>query len=168
MIEWQELTAYILWNIWKDRNRWVFKAERGSEIDVVNLAWGEWLEYNAENGKKERESKVKERGTEAECWQKPELGTLKLNVCSECEGIGDDVGVGITARDDGGNLVQTWAIAKEQVLSPVATDLEAIRIALLMAQQNGWRRVEIQMDVKAMADCLQAGKPPVLDAFNAS
>lgn len=31
----QELTSYILWHIWKDRNAWIFNAEKISEFEVV-------------------------------------------------------------------------------------------------------------------------------------
>lgn len=31
----QELTTYIMWHIWKDRNSWVFKSEKWSELEVV-------------------------------------------------------------------------------------------------------------------------------------
>lgn len=41
----QELTAYILWHIWKDRNAWLFNAEKNSGLEVVQRAWYEWLEF---------------------------------------------------------------------------------------------------------------------------
>lgn len=40
-----ELSAYIMWQIWKNRNNWIFNSEKLIEIEVVNKAWAEWLEY---------------------------------------------------------------------------------------------------------------------------
>lgn len=31
----QDLTTYILWHIWKDRNAWIFNAEKISKFEVV-------------------------------------------------------------------------------------------------------------------------------------
>lgn len=42
--------------------------------------------------------------------------------------------------------------------------LETVRIALLVAQQNGRKKVEMQLDIKAIAACLQTKKYPALEA----
>lgn len=38
----------------------------------------------------------------------------------------------------------------------MVVELDAVRITLLVVQQNGWRDIEVQVDIKALADCLQA------------
>lgn len=98
-------------------------------------------------------------------WQLPDQGVVKLNVSSICEGQGRDVGLGIVARNSLGVLLQTWAVYLNHTNNPVIAELEAVRVALIVAQQNEWRRVEIQGDIKAMAECLQARKTPILEAF---
>lgn len=62
----KELTAYILWHIWKNRNRWTFNAETWSEIDIVQGAWNEWIEYKAElpTTKREEGSSVRQEQRE--------------------------------------------------------------------------------------------------------
>lgn len=39
----QELTAFLIWQMWKARNNWSFKAEQWSELEIVQKALGEWL-----------------------------------------------------------------------------------------------------------------------------
>lgn len=36
-----ELSAYIMWQIWKCRNHWIFKNEKVPEMEVVKRAWVE-------------------------------------------------------------------------------------------------------------------------------
>ena len=40
------LTANILWQIWKARNKMVFEQQRSGANDVVQRAQQEWLEYD--------------------------------------------------------------------------------------------------------------------------
>lgn len=99
-----------------------------------------------------------------EPWQKLVTGTIKLNVCSDTAVDGKAGGLGIIARDSRGDMLQAWSMARKGNYNPVVTELEAIRLALLAAQQNGWGRVEVQLDIKAIAACLQAKTYPVLEA----
>lgn len=54
---------------------------------------------------------------------------------SVCEGNGKGIGLGIVARSDNGGMLQTWAVAKDNIDNPVAAKLEAVRVALTVAQQ---------------------------------
>lgn len=63
-------------------NAWLFNTEKNSELEVVQRAWYEWLEFREIQA---RGQKVKERRIEPKVpkpWQPPEEGTLKLNVSS--------------------------------------------------------------------------------------
>lgn len=61
-------------------------------------------------------------------------------------------------------MLQSWAVAKDGIEKPAVAELEVIRVALVVAQQSGWRKIEIQVDIKAIAECLQSRKSPVLEA----
>lgn len=101
-----------------------------------------------------------------EAWKPPELGGVKLNVSSICEGNRRGAGLGVAvARDDHGRLLQAWAVAKETVENPVIAELEAVRVALLVALQNSWRKVKVQVDIKAIANSLRQREVPVLKAM---
>lgn len=106
----KELSAYIIWYIWKNKNRWIFNSENMSELIIVQEAWKEWMEYQAEQNQapKERGSTVRvERRAE---WKAPKRGWIKLNVSSMCGKNGNGARIWIVARDDLGSLQQTWAI----------------------------------------------------------
>lgn len=45
-----ELFAYILWQLWKNRNIWHFQSVKYSPHEVVQNAWSEWLEYKEVQG----------------------------------------------------------------------------------------------------------------------
>lgn len=161
----KELSGYILWQIWKNRNAWHFQSARHSPYEVVQIAWTEWLEYK-ELHSQQQIPKAHNNTTERKmAWQPPDQGVVKLNVGSICEGQGKGVGLGIVARDSLGDLLQTWAVYLNYTNNPVIAELEAVRVALIVAQQNEWRRVEIQGDIKAIAECLQVRTAPVLKAL---
>lgn len=44
-------------------------------------------------------------------------------------------------------------------------EIDVARVALLLAQQNGWNKVKIQVDIKALAESLQVGTIPVQEAI---
>lgn len=97
-------------------------------------------------------------------WHYPEEGEVKINVSSENDGPSAGVGLGLIARDELGRTMQGWSVTREAVMSPVVAEVEAVRVALLLAQQNGWQKVDIQVDIKALAQCLQAKATPVVEA----
>lgn len=66
------------------------------------------------------------------------------------------MGLGIIARDNLEKNVQVWAVARERAINPMVVEIDAVRVAILLAQQNGWNQVEIQLDIKALVECLQA------------
>lgn len=74
------------------------------------------------------------------------------------------MGVGIVAKDDQGRMLQIWAVHMRYVSNPVIVELEAVHIALVVSQQNGWRKVEIQGDIQAITACLQQRNEPMLEA----
>lgn len=41
----QELTAYIMWHMWKARNQWQFNSELWPEPEIIQRAWKEWFEF---------------------------------------------------------------------------------------------------------------------------
>lgn len=53
----KELTAYIMWHIWKARNCWLFKNKWMPEKEIVQQDVGEWMEFQ------EAQTKEKENQT---------------------------------------------------------------------------------------------------------
>lgn len=73
--------------------------------------------------------------------------------------------LGVIARDDLWNVVQMWSVTRDGSLNVVVGDLNTVRVALLVAQQNGWRDIEVQVAIKTLAGCLQARRYPILNAI---
>lgn len=42
------------------------------------------------------------------CWQKPEVGCVKLNTSSKAQDSSRSAGLGIVARGDQGEVLQVW------------------------------------------------------------
>lgn len=75
----QEFTTYLMWHIWKARNAWIFNGEKRSEIEVVQHAWEEWLEFKEKQKKDKREVERKIRVEERIAWTTPNPGSIKIN-----------------------------------------------------------------------------------------
>lgn len=161
----QEITAYIMWQIWKARNALIFGAENRTERDIIRKASEEWLEFKYAQPLNRQKEVCRMMIAPPMCWQKPDLGCIKLNTSSETSNNSKgEAGLGIVARGDQGELLQFWSVVRDESHHPVATELEATRAALLLAQQNGWTRIEVQLDIKAIVDCLQARRSPLPEA----
>lgn len=76
----KEFSVYMLWHIWKHRNRWTFQSEKWTEMEVVRGAWNEWLEFKEEQLKVLQNRIWQVTMDRKESWKAPELGAVKLNV----------------------------------------------------------------------------------------
>lgn len=47
------------------------------------------------------------------------------------------------ARNDTGNVLHARSVARYKVPNLVVVEIDAVRVALLVVQQNGWRRIEV-------------------------
>lgn len=150
--------------MWKARNSWLYNGQMVTELEVVQQAMEECLEFAECQQKSGHAAQRKMMVDRQKAWQHPEAGCVKLNVSSVWEGVGKTVGVGIIARNHNGKVEQPWSVAREEVANPVVAETNAVRVALVVAQQNGRRNVEIEVDIKALSVCLQTRKIPVLEA----
>lgn len=135
-----------------------------TEMEIVRKACTEWSEFKAENQVKKQETERIPRMIWWESWKPPEVRGMKLNVCSLCDHTFKRAGLGIVARNDQGHLVQAWTVVKQEIDNPIVAELEAVRAALLEALQNCWRKVEVQVEIKALAESLQHSIILVLEA----
>lgn len=62
------------------------------------------------------------------------------------------VGGGIITRKDDGSLIKAWATSESKLGEPEVEEALAIRQALNIAKQNGWRKIMIQFDCKRIID----------------
>lgn len=160
-----EISAYLFWHLWKARNENIFRGNARSEKRIVDLALNEWLEYKEETERSQGRRFLAQVHQEQEQWSKPEKGFVRLSVSSIAAPESRSIGCGFHAKNDQGVLLQAWAVIREGSSSPVITDLEAIRAAMICAHQQGWGKLEIQSDSKALVQCLNLKGCPTQDSL---
>lgn len=112
------------------RNSWIFNATKMTELEVVQEALGEWLEFRAGQKKQQKENGSRVMMSMA---VSGDPGSVKLNVSSSWEEGGKGVGLGIIARNDTGTVLQAWSVARDAIINPVVDETDAVRVALLVA-----------------------------------
>ena len=78
-------------------------------------------------------------------WTKPPSGTVKTNADVAFVSKTEMAGMTAVARDHFGLLIE-GAGQRKRVASVMATETEAIKLALLLANQQGWRKIIIETD----------------------
>ena len=63
-------------------------------------------------------------------------------------------GKGIVARNWKGEIMKVWAIMEEKIGEPELEEATAIRAAMQLGKEAGWRKIEIQSDCKSVIDCI--------------
>ncbi|WP_157056330.1 hypothetical protein, partial [Candidatus Burkholderia verschuerenii] len=139
----QDLTVYILWQIWRNRNEWCFSETRRHEKEVVQRAWEEWMEFKEAQAEKTRISNKPILVRTRVRWTVPGPGIVKINVGTAEDRSKESSGIGIIARGEAGNIMLAMIVTRDSSLNPVVTELEATRLALILAHQNRWSKVEM-------------------------
>lgn len=100
----QEFTAYLMWQTWKARNRWLYNSEKWAEVKIIQKAWNEWMVFKCEQTKQAAGTRRPIMVETREHWQPPELDTMRLNVSSNIAVDAKDFGLGIIPRNGWGLL----------------------------------------------------------------
>lgn len=110
-----ELTAYILWHIWKNRNKQVFDNKRDDGFEVVQRAIEEWLEFKDANKENERGSKIETGSIKDQTGIGVQsIEGIKLTVSESINKIRRMVGYCITTTSPSNRLLQVWGAAEER------------------------------------------------------
>lgn len=112
-------------------------------MEVIQCTWSEWIEFKEEWEKERTEKPRKIQVKEKKQWQPLAPGCIKFNVSSVDNGGSKQMRLGIIARDDRGQTIQAWSVARDQIQSPVVANVDAVHVALLLAVQNGWDKVKV-------------------------
>ncbi|CDP14369.1 unnamed protein product [Coffea canephora] len=153
-----ELTVNVLWQIWKSRNRRQFEDKGMDPMTVVNKATREWREFqeaqdvDGGNGSHTTNGKEGLGG-----WREPEVGWVKINSDAAVQQKAERAGWGMIARDCLGNALGAWAVPDTCCSSAKQEEALALRSAMLMAKQQGWRRVVFESDCKQLIDSINSG-----------
>ena len=144
-----QLTANILWQIWKARNKFTFQQEIANVKVIVDKAQQEWIEYEAaresdtgSNSEPEKATPIQQR------WEPPKEGTIRINTDAAISAKMVRSGLGIIARNWRGEVVRAKGITARRKGIAATEEALAIRGALEMAQFTGWTNIEVQSDCK--------------------
>nr|XP_027120381.1 uncharacterized protein LOC113737334 [Coffea arabica] len=144
-----QLTANILWQIWKARNKVTFQQEITDAKNIVDKAQQEWIEYEAAmesdtgpNSESEKATPIQQR------WEPPKEGTIRINTDAAISAKMVRSGLGIIARNWRGEVVRAKGITARRKGIAATEEALAIRGALEMAQIAGWTTIEVQSDCK--------------------
>ncbi|XP_071926256.1 uncharacterized protein [Coffea arabica] len=153
-----ELTVNVLWQIWKSRNRRQFEDKGMDPMTVVSKATREWREFQEAQGVDGDNSSHMNCGMEGMGgWKEPEGGWVKFNSDAAVQQKTERAGWGMIARDCLGNALGAWAVPNTCCSSAKQEEALALRAAMLMAKQQGWKRVVFESDCKHLIDSINRG-----------
>uniref|UniRef100_J3LF08 RNase H type-1 domain-containing protein n=1 Tax=Oryza brachyantha TaxID=4533 RepID=J3LF08_ORYBR len=89
----------------------------------------------------------------ARTWRKPETGWMKLNFDGSCKHLARAASIGGVYRDHEGAFVLGYA-ERIGTATSSAAELAALRRGLELAARNGWWRVWVEGDSKAVIDAV--------------
>ncbi|XP_071933645.1 uncharacterized protein [Coffea arabica] len=127
--------------LWWEEMKDAVREEKGRErIELtVHLLWQIWKSRNGvQFNNKRREPVVA-----------VSKAVLEWREYMEAQEEGDKAGWGLIARDWQGEVKGAWAVPSTSCSNAKVEEAKALRLAMLVAKQNGWRRVEFE------SDCLQ-------------
>lgn len=108
-----------------------------TELEIVQQAWGDWMEFKVYQQKQELKNCRRMLGATQRVWQYPKPGSVKLNVSSSREDAVKGAGVDMIARNELGATLQASSVDRKALANPMVSVVDATRVALLVAQQNG-------------------------------
>ncbi|XP_027157869.1 uncharacterized protein LOC113759492 [Coffea eugenioides] len=151
-----EMTTNLLWHIWKARNNWNFNLINQEGYRISQYAMADWFEFKEANllntcDKPENTSVLNSHDKTAELQQ--QHSTI-IYTDAAVDQQRDKFGIGITARDNKGNLISTWSIPTSLKGEVATLEAHAIRTALLKALKENWTSILLLSDCKVLVDKL--------------
>ncbi|KAH7863159.1 hypothetical protein Vadar_014084 [Vaccinium darrowii] len=153
---WRSNMAYMVWGIWKSRNRAMFDHVRADPVWVMQHAVSsaaEFLNANMEDGP-EKVFLCDDRHGEQVHWQPPSSGLVKINFDAAFIQNLNNGGVGVVARSDDGSFLFARASGGLQARSAIMMEGLVLRTGVLLAIEKGIRRVIFEGDAKGLIDAL--------------
>ncbi|KAH7845104.1 hypothetical protein Vadar_021447 [Vaccinium darrowii] len=155
-VVWKSIVAYMVWGIWKSRNRANFEHVRDDPVWVMQHAINsaaEFLTANKEAGPKQKLT-CDDRPSKQACWQPPPAGLVKLNFDGAFIHGQNSGGVGVVARADDGSFLFARSCGGLRARSALMMESLALRASVLLAKENGIRKVIFEGDAKGLIDVL--------------
>ncbi|KAL3518801.1 hypothetical protein ACH5RR_021390 [Cinchona calisaya] len=138
------VTANILWNLWKDRNREVFDKQSISFDRTLGTVLDEWWELRITNqemhSRKSAYSDTSFQGTDSFPVHE---ASIAINCARAIHMAKRRADFGMMGMDSNGNILKVWADSKECGTDLSLIEAEAIRFSLIKARLEGWDRINI-------------------------
>ena len=154
------LTINILWQIWKARNDREFNHKEKEPFKIIENALKEWTEFDEAN--KGKESRKSTQETELQQWndqdQNESHSGLTLKIHTSLDKGQAAVGIGISATDNMGRLQAIWALREWSSGDTLQDQAVAVRLALLKAGSQGWRRIRMELDNRKLVDAIKESR----------
>ncbi|XP_027126082.2 uncharacterized protein [Coffea arabica] len=139
------LTANILWQVWKERNKKEFE-NKGSCLPArtISKAHKEWLEQEGSLSRITRLSTGKTTPITEEPFQElEEADTIVMEVATESQVGKVPLGIGVRVRRHPNTLLAEWALRERSLGNITINDAVAIKLILCKALEQGWSRIAI-------------------------
>ncbi|CAH9124076.1 unnamed protein product [Cuscuta epithymum] len=140
----------MLWSLWKARNEVVWRHNKMDHRAVMNCGAATlkgWQDAQLPGGKKGGCKRLNSR----EKWQQPPVGCVKINVDAAIDLKRGCCGLAMVGRETNGNFLAARRNAYAVTWEPKVAEAMAVREAIIWAQKQGWRRVEIETDAQLVS-----------------
>ena len=143
------LTMDILWQIWKARNETEFEDKDRHPLEAIQKAIKDWEEYHQSQQTVNQVSISRNRNSSR---TRAEEGNM-LNICVDVgqHKEGQNMGIGITPKNNFNQLFATWKLKDRSTGTIVLHYLQAMKLALCKTKEQDWQLTKIQiLDTQAL------------------
>ncbi|XP_027100417.1 uncharacterized protein LOC113751926 [Coffea eugenioides] len=147
------LTANIMWNIWKARNKVAFEQKRKEAKEICLKAQQEWQEYEEVRQQEEGYKKTAGDTGKPKPGKEPVLdGVIRISTDAALNARTIRTGKGIVARHWTGEIIRARGVVEQKKGDALMEETLIVRLALQMAPEEGWGKIAIFSDCKTATD----------------
>ena len=139
------LTANILWQVWKERNKREFeKSDRGPPLRTIGRAHKEWLEQLQVELTKDRES-TEETVPRQELQDQDYAneGAMIMEMATTKKKGQQTFGIGVTVKEHVSNRMVGWVLKETSLGNKLLDEALALKLVLCKAVQRNWSKVKL-------------------------
>ncbi|KAM6543690.1 hypothetical protein CsatB_008137 [Cannabis sativa] len=162
--EMEELVM-VAWAIWRASNEVVWQQESSNAASIVTSARSSLDQYKiAQERRGYSLSHLVDDGNKSEQWSKSTGNKIKVNVDGALFVEEGRFGLGCSARDSNGRLVEAFTLGKLGLVQPEMAEIIGIKETLSWIDRHDWQNVVLETD---SLPCVQAIKSniPMLSQF---
>nr|XP_027102916.1 uncharacterized protein LOC113724190 [Coffea arabica] len=154
------LTANILWQIWKDRNKREFKNQAGyNPCSVIQKAHMEWLEIVELDSKKEPQSTTEiVVPMEVDSVAPDSHKGVNLRVAIKTSKRNAVLGIRVSVRRVPNEAYEVWALKDRSSGDHIIDEATAIKLTLCKALDRQWSTISVHIRNKGLLKLLKLGK----------